>query len=343
MHEPRAQQEKVPVAATEPRLADPGSSASGASRPGTLELGGARRAARTPPSGSISPRHPAPVQARVGRAPDGGKAAFVNHHASSGACVDATQERLFAISARFSHFEEQVEQDAKARKEAEQVQFEEIYGRCTRLEQQVRSETRCWEEAHLVLRGRLEWRLAEAQGQLETLFLEKFDEADSRVNALSEHMSRSESMYAQTSENYVREMTEESATIHSDYWEFRRAFQDELARHQDHQRILGARVAELEQRTAKQLANEKQVGEEKLSQLARSATEVRQAGEEESVHYQETVLAQVEVLRSSLREACRDRVQADDDIVAALNHYTRSLQSAVASVSRTSLASMTTL
>jgi len=45
--------------------------------------------------------------------------------------------------------------------------------------------------------------------------------------------------------------------------------------------------------------------------------------------------------KAGLVAATRTRAQADDDIVAALNHYTKALQDAVTSVSRGALLSVT--
>merc|ERR1719367_1661899 len=139
----------------------------------------------------------------------------------------------------------------------------------------------------------LESRLAEAQGRLETLFLEKFDLAHSMIEAMNERMQTAETTYSQASESYIRDMTEESGAIHSEYWEIRRAFQDEMARHQESERSLDTRISELEKQASHRISHEQQFCEQKWSQLAREAKEARRAGEEASKQRQERLAARV--------------------------------------------------
>lgn len=250
---------------------------------------------------------------------------------------DHTRGQLQEISARCSGFERQVEQDNRHRKEAEQASMEEIHSRCARLEQLVRAEAQRGEEHQSEVRAMLEVRLAEAQSKLEVLFLEKFDHAHAMVDAMSDRMQEVETTYSQANEIFVRDMTEESGAIHKEYWDFRLAFQEEITRHHESERVVSARIAELERLAMQRALHEQQFSEQKWCQLAREVQEESRMGHGFDQNFQEQMLARVEAVRAGLLAASKDREQADDDIVAALNHYTQTLQGTISSVSRTAL------
>lgn len=253
--------------------------------------------------------------------------------------ADNTRGRLQEISARFSGFERQVELDTRNRKEAEQASMEDIHSRCAKLEQLVRAEAQKADEHQSDLRAMLEVRLAEAQSKLEVLFLERFDHAHTMVDAMSDRMQEVETTYSQASEIFVRDMTEESGAIHKEYWDFRLAFQEEITRHQESGRVVNARIAELERLAIQRVTHEQQFREQKWCQLARAVQEESQMGQGYDQNFQKQMLARVEAVRAGLLAASKDREQADDDIVAALNHYTQTLQGTISSVSRNALLS----
>lgn len=252
---------------------------------------------------------------------------------------DHTRGRLQDISARVSGFERQVEVETRNRKEAEQASMEDIHSRCARLAQLVRAEAQRGEEHQSDLRTMLEVRLAEAQSKLEVLFLEKFDHAHAVVDAMSDRMQDVETTYSQASEIFVRDMTEESGAIHKEYWDFRLAFEEEIARHHESERVVNARIAEIERLAMQRATHEQQFSEQKWCQLAREVQEESRMGHGYDQNFQEQMLARVEAVRARLLAASKDREQADDDIVVALNHYTQTLQGTISSVSRNALLS----
>lgn len=252
---------------------------------------------------------------------------------------ESSHGRLHQISARVSGFERQVEEDLRARKDAEQATYDEVYSRCARLEQRVRAEVQQGEDGQNGLRSMLGSKLAEAQGKLESLFLEKFDHAHAVVDAMQDRQQVVETSFVEASEIFIRDMTEDSAAIHGEYWEFRRGFQDEIARHHESGRLLNARIIDLVNVAAQRAAHEQQFNEQKWCQLAREAKEANRAGQEESKHFQDCMMARVDAIKRGICVATKDREQADDDVVAALNHYTQALQGTISSVSRSALLS----
>merc|ERR1719221_145104 len=321
-----------------PRLADP-APASPNRRPGPGQLDlrpgsadhAAVRRARTPPSRPPAATLPEPTSYQ-------GTPTHVREPAVRES-VDNTRGRLQEISDRFSGFERQVELDTRSRKEAEHASMEDIHSRCARLTQLVREETQKGEEHQSQLRAMLEVRVAEAQSKLEVLFLERFDHAHAMVDAMSDRMQEVETTYSQASEIFVRDMTEESGAIHKDYWDFRLAFQEEITRHQESGRVVSARIAELERSATQRATHEQQFSEQKWCQLAREVQEETRMGQGYDQNFQEQMMARLEAVRAGLLVASKDREQADDDIVAALNHYTQALQGTISSVSRNALLS----
>lgn len=292
----------------------------------------ARGAVAAPSAGVGSAHHPSSLDRGSGASPA---------YSAPGEVFEATQDRLQVLASGFSIFERQLEQETKARKVVELAHIQTIHSQSARVEQLLQQEAERASECQRSLQRSLEGRLVEAQGKLESLFLDKFDSVHSALAALDERLHTVEGSFAQACESYIHDMREENLSTRAESMEFNRSFREELSKRHDTEDSINARISELQQRTDHRLASEQQVREQRWAQLAKDIPESNWAWEAANKDYQDQLAAKVHRCKAGLVAATRTRAQADDDIVAALNHYTKVLQDAVTSVSRGALLSVT--
>merc|ERR1712012_154590 len=103
------------------------------------------------------------------------------------------------------------------------------------------------------------------------------------------------------------------------------------------ERALAARIIRIEEQAADMLSHTEHLCEQKYTRISRDAAESSRVQEDGRQKQQDRLVHEVEDLRRRLHAERRSREQADDDIVAALNHYTQALQGAVCTVSQGAL------
>merc|ERR1719450_956566 len=89
--------------------------------------------------------------------------------------------------------------------------------------------------------------------------------------------------------------------------------------------------------TAEKIERDDKLAERKYAQLLRDADESVRTRDAAFLRFQDQMNQDLASLKAALSQETKARTQADDDIVAALNHYTKELQRAVGSVSHGTL------
>merc|ERR1719310_928110 len=115
----------------------------------------------------------------------------------------STQQKLSLLTERFQGFEKQVEADARARREMEESMLEGIQGTLNRLEQTLATETQKRCDVNKQLQATFEAQVTIVQDKLETVFLERFDDVQSSLDALNDRMSTVEKDFVESGEKYI--------------------------------------------------------------------------------------------------------------------------------------------
>ncbi|CAE7485163.1 unnamed protein product [Symbiodinium natans] len=183
----------------------------------------------------------------------------------------------------------------------------------------------------------LQPKITQAQGKLEAAFLSQLEHVHSLVDAVNDRMASVEKDFQQSRARYIGQMDLEASAIEQDLAEFRKAFELEQVNRQEREHGLQERLEAAKLQTAEKLARDDQLADRKYAQLLRDADESVRERDREQQKFKEQVDAEIASLKTAISEATQARSQADDDIVAALNHYTKELQQAVSSVSHGAL------
>eukprot|EP00930_Biecheleria_cincta_P017386 TRINITY_DN13840_c0_g1_i2.p1 TRINITY_DN13840_c0_g1~~TRINITY_DN13840_c0_g1_i2.p1 ORF type:complete len:335 (-),score=68.04 TRINITY_DN13840_c0_g1_i2:36-1040(-) len=251
--------------------------------------------------------------------------------------VDGTGDRLSELSQRFQSFERQVEADTKARKQTEESTLEHLSRGVQRLLDGLEQATQARSRGCQELQASLEPKLAEHQSKLEAHFLTHFDNLHSLIEAVSDRTSTVEKDFIQSRKRYIAEMEAESAETTANLNSFRKNLENELRTRRERERKLEDRMRTAFKTTAEKIERDDKLAERKYAQLLRDADESVRTRDAASQRYQEQMQRDIAVLRAALSQETQARTQADDDIVAALNHYTKELQRAVGTVSHGAL------
>eukprot|EP00929_Paragymnodinium_shiwhaense_P072118 TRINITY_DN36608_c0_g2_i1.p1 TRINITY_DN36608_c0_g2~~TRINITY_DN36608_c0_g2_i1.p1 ORF type:complete len:286 (+),score=97.21 TRINITY_DN36608_c0_g2_i1:80-937(+) len=249
----------------------------------------------------------------------------------------STQQKLSALTERFHGFERQVEADAKARREMEESMIDGIKGTLQRLEQSLAIEKQKRTDVHKQLQATFEAQVTVVQDKLETVFLERYDHVQSVLDALCDRMATVETDFVESGERYIRDMEDKSTQLNRDIAAFSGSFTAEVQERKKREATMHRRLDDLEARSVETFQQQHVISLQRHTRMSEEFADSKRIREEAHKQYQEAAIAEVASIAKQVSEEAALRQKADDDIVNALNHYTKSLQEALRSVSQQAL------
>mmetsp|Transcript_16015 Transcript_16015/g.36698 ORF Transcript_16015/g.36698 Transcript_16015/m.36698 type:complete len:277 (-) Transcript_16015:26-856(-) len=236
---------------------------------------------------------------------------------------------LTAFSERFLAFEKQLALDAHARQEAHEA---EISGLCSNIERLRNTLDGCVERSVVSdreLEGFFERQVASIQENLESTFLDRIDHLYSVADTLNDRLLVVEKEFAHAQKSYLAEFLQRSSAVQAQVGAMDKTLKAECLNRQQREEILVSRVLDLEARTAEKLAHERVMREQKFDLLQEELTEMDRLHAMANRKFEDKAKAWCHKQRLSLTDESRQREQADNEIVVAIQYYTKALQEAV--------------
>lgn len=229
---------------------------------------------------------------------------------------------------RFSGIERQMEAEAKARKDNEDYTFTSISDTMLRLQSTLDAEKLRREEAEGNIKALFETKAYSMEEKLNEMFAERFDQVQSTVSSLNDRMTEIEKGFSRSRDRYLKDaqdratlVAKEVATIHS-------VMKEEAECRREREGDICIKLQEVEVATADKVVRGQQICDQKFEHLFEVLQDSRLSRESGDRRFQARVIEEVSSLKDSLVRESQTREQADDDIVSALNYYTKELQRA---------------
>lgn len=239
----------------------------------------------------------------------------------------AAKMQLASLAERFSGFERQLDIETKARRDAEENHANALKDNIARLEKTLNSEIKRRVEANKALQGMFEAQMATVQDKLEAGLIDRLDQLHSAVNSLNDRVDSVEKDFSQAREQYIRDIEDKSSMVAKDAANLQVAFQNEWADRKERELLIIAKLRDLDARAAERLGNEQMICNDKFQELQEELSiAVKDDGDK---RFQDYVLEEMAAIKNGLVVETQTREQADDDIVNALNHYTKAIQDAL--------------
>lgn len=230
---------------------------------------------------------------------------------------------------RFSGLERQMDAETKARRDNEDYALGSIRDTMARLQLTLDAEMQRREEANCNLQASFDAKAASVKDKLEEVFMEKFDHVHSTIDSLNERMQEIERGFSRSRGRYIKDAEDHAILVSREVGALRSGMKEEFENRQDREADIGSRLHEVEATTGEKLARGQQVCEQKFQHLLEALHESRLCREAGDRRFQARVIEEVSSLKDSLVCEAHLREAADDDIVTALNHYTKELQRAL--------------
>jgi len=142
-------------------------------------------------------------------------------------------------------------------------------------------------------------------------------------------MSSVERDFTLTREQYIQDIEDKNAIVAKDTNGMQNAFENEKIDRRERELAISKKLGEHEARAQAGLEAQFTDREQRYQALRGELEEVKRAREKSDDKFQTFILEEVAALKNGLVAESHAREQADDDIVQALNHYTKCLQDAL--------------
>jgi hypothetical protein len=184
-------------------------------------------------------------------------------------------------------------------------------------------------EANKALQDMFETQILTVQEKLESGFDERLDKVEDAINALSDRLGLIERDFAIERERYVRDLEDKNALVARDVNSIQTAFENERLVRAEKEAILVKRIGDIEIKTDEKIDSCKLMLDNRILQIRSEMEEIYRMNNAGEDKFEQFVLEEIASLKNSVLLETQSRESADDDLVNALNHYTRALQDAL--------------
>mmetsp|Transcript_62710 Transcript_62710/g.176855 ORF Transcript_62710/g.176855 Transcript_62710/m.176855 type:complete len:269 (-) Transcript_62710:101-907(-) len=243
--------------------------------------------------------------------------------------VAATQAKIGALREKFSGFQNAWEQETKSRIDRDESKLDSVKESMMKLEQTLNSEIKRRVEANKALQSMFESQIMSIQDRLEAIFIDRLEKLQLSVDSLSDRMTTVERDFTLTREQYIQDIEDKNAVVAKDTNGMQNAFENEKIDRKERELTISKKLGDHEMRTQTQLEAQNNNRDQKYQSLRGELEEIKRVREKGDDKFQTFILEEVAAVKNGLVAESHAREQADDDIVQALNHYTKCLQDAL--------------
>lgn len=241
----------------------------------------------------------------------------------------ATQAKIGALREKFANFSSQWEVETKNRMSRDCGKLDDTKESMSKLETTLNSEIKRRVESNKSLQGLFEHQISTIQERLESVFIDRLEKLQTSVNNLSDRMGSVEKDFRMTREQYIQDIEDKNAVVAKDVNGMQSAFENEKIDRKEREVAISSKLSEHETRTQAAFEAQTVNREHKYSGLRNELDGIKRSREKGDDKFQTFILEEVAAVKNGLVQESQWREQADDDIVQALNHYTKCLQDAL--------------
>jgi hypothetical protein len=236
---------------------------------------------------------------------------------------------LAAMQDRFGQVERELEVSEQKRKSSEMARMSQLREDLTKLEKTLAAEIKRRIESTKALQDLFADQILSVKNKLEALFNEKLVAIQTAAETLAKRTGAVERDFAVERERYLHDIQERTGGVAKDLMLMQDVISRETMVRSEKESVLARRIVEAELKVEQKIARERGGLDQKMAMLRESLIEYKRIRDRGDDKFQAFVLEEIATLKNGIVIETQSREGADDDIVQALNHYTKALQDAL--------------
>ncbi|KAJ1629211.1 SF-assemblin/beta giardin-domain-containing protein [Pavlovales sp. CCMP2436] len=248
---------------------------------------------------------------------------------------EETQTKLNALSDQFNKFFGDLGEETAVRKKAEESRFARVERELGRLEKAVNVETRRRIESTKAIQQQFEERLEELQNSFRAQIKTNTDDLQAQVLALNAHVAVLEVRMDEERENREREIQRHNKDVLEKFDAHTKEFEIEKVTRLEREAQLLKRVGDEAFRVQQKIAQEHIHRDGEIVQMKDEFWAATKGRDKADEVFKSEMLRKMAVVQRSLNVETKAREVSEEQLVNAINDYTKALQDGLKTINRT--------
>lgn len=238
----------------------------------------------------------------------------------------STKQKLGQIQGQLLGLEKQLRNDTRQKREYEESRLQVLKENTMKLKKAIETENQQRNEIQSNMKRNFEEQISSIQQRLEEVFSGKLDQLSIACQSLDERLSVIEKEMVSDKSQIVEEFEHKHQSLVNEIMNAKSIAEREYNIVEEKEEQIKLFLKELENHVEEEISREVNNKEIVLSSINDSFNQLKDKIEKTQDKFQNFVLEEIAHIKNDIAKESQNREAADDDIVQALNQYTKALQ-----------------
>ncbi|KAH7649486.1 hypothetical protein FG379_001112 [Cryptosporidium bovis] len=238
----------------------------------------------------------------------------------------STKQKLGQIQGQLLGLEKQLRNDTRQKREYEENRLQVLKENTLKLKKAIENENQQRNDLHNNMKKNFEEQLARIQQKLENIFIGKLDQLSVACKSLDERLSIIEKEIMNEKSQILEEFEQKNENLLNEVMNAKTIAEREYHIAQEKEEQMKLFLKELENHIEDEVNKEINNKELYLNNISDEFSSLKDKIEKTQDKFQNFVLEEIAHIKNDIAKESQNREAADDDIVQALNQYTKALQ-----------------
>ncbi|KAH8739142.1 sf-assemblin [Cryptosporidium ryanae] len=238
----------------------------------------------------------------------------------------STKQKLGQIQGQLLGLEKQLRNDTRQKREYEENRFQILKENTLKLKKAIENENQQRNEIQENMKKNFEQQLTRIQQKLENIFIGKLDQLSVACKSLDERLSIIEKEIMNEKSQILEEFEQKNENLLNEVMNAKAIAEREYQIAQEKEEQIKLFLKELESHVEDEINKEINNKELYLNNINNDFNSLKDKIEKNQDKFQNFVLEEIAHIKNDIAKESQNREAADDDIVQALNQYTKALQ-----------------
>ncbi|ANQ05839.1 Uncharacterized protein PCOAH_00001950 [Plasmodium coatneyi] len=246
---------------------------------------------------------------------------------AKGKCINNnTKIKIKRLCEKIEGFEKEIKNEILQKKNVEKEKIFVIREAINKLEKNLNNEIKKRIEHNRTIQSIFSSEILKVQEKIEHVVKDKVGEIEKAIKALDNKVDTIASNIESEKMKCIQNLEKRNNSIARDFSNLQAAFQQDKASNKEKESSICKKLEELERKSESRIATEKNIRDSKYQEIISYIEEIKRERKGKNENFQTFVMEEIATIKNGLILESQAREAADDDIVQAVNHYTKALQ-----------------
>ncbi|CAD2098758.1 SF-assemblin, putative [Plasmodium vinckei brucechwatti] len=237
-----------------------------------------------------------------------------------------TKIKIKRLCEKIEGFEKEIKNEIMQKKSVEKEKIYVIREAINKLEKNLNSEIKKRIEHNKNIQTIFSSEISKVQEKIENVVNDKVNEIQNAIKVLNDKINTISGNIENEKIKCIQNLEKKNNNIAKEFSNLQASFQQDKINNKEKENNICKKLEEIEKKSESKIANEKKIRDSKYQEIISYIEEIKRENKGKNENFQNFVLEEISTIKNGLVMESQAREAADDDIVQAVNHYTKALQ-----------------